>query len=65
MLSMLALLMMVAEPNAFYVATYVDVQLNSTNDGGALIKQTAKRLVPRRGISVSTSYRKSDGLTTS
>jgi len=39
MLSMLALLMMMAEPNAFYVATYVDVQLNSTNDGVALIKQ--------------------------
>src|SRR5437588_20768 len=39
MLSMLAVLMMMAEPNALYVATYIDVQLNSTNEGVALIKQ--------------------------
>ena len=39
MLSMLALLMMMAEPNAIYVATYVDVQLNSSSDGVALMIQ--------------------------
>jgi quinol monooxygenase YgiN len=39
MLSMLALVLMMFEPNAVYVATYVDVQLVSTNDGAALIKQ--------------------------
>ena len=55
MLSMLALLMMMAEPNAFYVATYVDVQLNSTNDGVALIKQyreAARREKGNSGVDV-------------
>ena len=51
MLSMLALLMMMAEPNAFYVATYVDVQLNSTNDGGALIKQYRETARAEKGNS--------------
>ena len=52
---MLALLMMMAEPNAFYVATYVDVQLNSTNDGVALIKQyreAARREKGNSGVDV-------------
>ena len=51
MLSMLALLMMMAEPNAFYVATYVDVQLNSTNDGVALIKQYREAVRREKGNS--------------
>src|SRR5437762_6727745 len=48
MLSMLAFLMMMAEQPiapveaggaAFYVATYIDVQANATNEGRGLIKQ--------------------------
>ena len=39
MLSMLALLMILFEPNAVYVATYVDVQSVSLNQGAALIKE--------------------------
>jgi quinol monooxygenase YgiN len=39
MLTMFALLSIMVEPNAVYVATYVDVQLASTNQGVALIKQ--------------------------
>ena len=48
MLFMLAFLMMMSEQpvppvqassTAFYVATYIDVQVNSTNEGTALIKQ--------------------------
>ena len=48
MLSMLAFLMMMAEQPvalveaggaAFYVATYIDVQVSSTNEGMGLIKQ--------------------------
>src|SRR5438309_11231135 len=48
MLFMLAFLMMMSEQpvppvqgssTAFYVATYIDVQVNSTNEGMALIKQ--------------------------
>jgi quinol monooxygenase YgiN len=39
MLTMFTLLAMMVEPNAVYVATYVDVQLASANQGIALIKQ--------------------------
>jgi quinol monooxygenase YgiN len=38
MLLMLAMMMTILDPNAVYVATYVDVQVTSTNDGAALIK---------------------------
>ena len=39
MLSMVALLALMFDPNAVYVATYVDVQTASTNQGAALIKE--------------------------
>jgi quinol monooxygenase YgiN len=51
MLSMLAFLMMMAEPNPLYVATYVDVQLNSTNEGVALIKQYREATSVEKGNS--------------
>ena len=51
MLSMLALLMMMAEPNPLYVATYIDVQLNSTNEGMALIKQYREATAAEKGNS--------------
>jgi len=51
MLSMLALLMMMSEPNALYVATYIDVQLNSTNDGAALTKQYREATRAEKGNS--------------
>lgn len=39
MLSIVALMAMMFDPNAVYVATYVDVQAASTNQGAALIKE--------------------------
>ena len=52
MLSMLALLMILAEPNAVYVATYVDVQSVSANQGAALIKEYRETTRAEKGNSV-------------
>jgi quinol monooxygenase YgiN len=51
MLSMLAVLMMLADPNAFYVATYVDVQMNSTGEAAALIRQYREAAQAEKGNS--------------
>jgi quinol monooxygenase YgiN len=51
MITMLALLMMMAEPNPLYVATYIDVQLNSANEGLALIQQYREATSAEKGNS--------------
>jgi quinol monooxygenase YgiN len=43
-------LMMIAEPNAVYVATYVDVQSPSMGRGAALIKQYVESTSTEKGI---------------
>src|SRR5436309_12961086 len=62
MLSMLAFLMMMAEQPvapveaggaAFYVATYIDVQVGSTNEGMGLIKQYRDATRAEKGNSVA------------
>jgi len=54
---MLAVLMMMAEPNALYVATYIDVQLNSHQPGVALMKQYREATGAEKGNSGIESYR--------
>ena len=51
MLSMLALLTILSEPNAVYVATYVDVQSVFLNQGAALIKEYRETTRAEKGNS--------------
>jgi quinol monooxygenase YgiN len=57
MLFILSLLLTIFEPNAVYIATYLDVHSASTNEGAALIKQYGETTRAEKGNLAMTVMR--------